>query len=200
MSDLLLSLIPLYGLWIVALVAMLACLAIPVPASVVVMAAGGFSAAGDLDFTQLVVAAAAGYLIGDQILFNVARFGGPPLLDYIRKHPRAPVSTLESAESLIKRRGIVAVFLSRTVLSPLGATVGLLSGALGLGWAKFSVAAVPAGLLWAFAYSSLGYAFAGRIAELASLIGGGIGVVLTGTTVVVLVAWLIRSARINPSK
>lgn len=191
----LLALVPVYGLWIVALVAMLACLALPVPASIVVMAAGGFAAVGDLQYTQLVLAASAGFIIGDQLLFNLARFGGQPLLERIKCHPKAPHATLNSAESLIHRHGVIAVFISRTLLSPLGASVGLLSGALGLDWTKFSTAAIPAGLCWALAYTSLGYTFVGRIGEIATLIGDTIGLVLAGTTVVLILMWLLRPAR-----
>ena len=46
MSDWLLALLPDYGLWILALATYLSCLAVPMPASLLMLAAGGF---GHLD-------------------------------------------------------------------------------------------------------------------------------------------------------
>ena len=194
MIDTFLALVPIHGLWIVALAALLACLAVPVPASMLVMAAGGFAAAGDLQFQQLVLAASTGFIMGDQILYALARRGGRPLVERLQCRPRIG-ALLDSAGSLIQRYGVLAVFVSRTVLSPLGASVGLLSGAFELSWIRFSLAAVPAGIVWASAYSALGYTFSSRIAEIATLIGDSVGLMLAGTEVVVVLLWLVKAIR-----
>lgn len=48
MPDWLLGQVPTYGLWLFAASTFLSCLALPIPASILMLAAGGFVAAGDL--------------------------------------------------------------------------------------------------------------------------------------------------------
>jgi membrane-associated protein len=48
MTDWLLALVPTYGPWLLLACTFLACLALPVPASVLMLGAGSFVAAGDL--------------------------------------------------------------------------------------------------------------------------------------------------------
>ena len=60
MTDWLLALVPTYGLWLIAGTTFASCLALPIPASVIMLAAGGFAAAGDLVLWQVVVSALSG--------------------------------------------------------------------------------------------------------------------------------------------
>ena len=48
MTDWLLALVPQYGLWLLAATTFFSCLALPFPASIMMLTAGGFVAAGDL--------------------------------------------------------------------------------------------------------------------------------------------------------
>ena len=66
MTDWLLAAVPGYGPWLVAAVTFLSCLALPVPASLLMLAAGGFAAAGDLALWQVAGGALAGAVAGDQ--------------------------------------------------------------------------------------------------------------------------------------
>lgn len=194
MIETLLALVPTYGLWVVACSVALSCLALPLPSSVLVMAAGGFAAAGDLHYGELVLATFAGFVVGDQAVYALARRGGPPLVALLTRRPRA-ATVLESAQALIDRHGVLAIFLSRTLLSPLCAWVSCLCGALRFGWARYSVAAALGALCWSIAYSYLGYAFAGYVLEIALVIGHSIGFVLSGVAVAALLWWLLRGAR-----
>ena len=71
MTDWFLGLVPVYGLWLIALVTFASCLALPMPASVVMLAAGGFAASGDLVLWQVIAAALSGAVMGDQFGFLV---------------------------------------------------------------------------------------------------------------------------------
>ena len=72
MTDWLLGLVPQYGLWLLAATTFFSCLALPFPASILMLTAGGFAAAGDLVLWQAFLAAAAGGVAGLQI-FLAAR-------------------------------------------------------------------------------------------------------------------------------
>jgi len=194
MTEALLALVPTYGLWLIGASVMLSCLALPLPSTILVMAAGGFAAAGDLVYWQLVLVAFGSFVIGDQAVYRVARQGGPALVTRIGRRARG-ASALASAERLVERFGVVAVFLSRTVLSPIGPWVGFLAGALRLSWTRFSVASTLGAICWSLAYSTLGYAFADRIATIAPLIGSSTGLVIAGSVAAGLAMWLARSWR-----
>ena len=76
MTDWLLALVPQYGLWLLAVTTLLSCLALPLPASILMLSAGGFAASDDLILWEVVGAALAGAIAGDQIGGTHRRFAG----------------------------------------------------------------------------------------------------------------------------
>lgn len=66
MTEWLLGLVPVHGGWLLAVATFLSCLALPIPASILMLAAGGFAAAGDLTLAGSAGAALAGAVAGDQ--------------------------------------------------------------------------------------------------------------------------------------
>ncbi|MBS1181801.1 MAG: DedA [Proteobacteria bacterium] len=194
MTETLLALVPTYGSWLVLLALLLSCLALPVPSSILVMTAGGFAASGDLVLWQVQAMALLGFVVGDQVAYALAWSGGRPLIARLRSRPGVD-RLFDRAEALLDRHGLLAVFLSRTVFSPLGPYLGYLSGFLGLSWPSFTLAAVVGAICWCAGYSLLGYVFATQIAELASLIGNAIGLLIGGLLVAAAVWYLWRSWR-----
>lgn len=192
MIDTLLELVPLYGLYLIGGVVALSCLAIPLPSSMLVMASGGFAAAGDLVLWQVIAVAFAGFVIGDQAAFYLARWRGRPLLERIRRRPRR-AAMLERAEELVARWGGTAVFVARTVLSPLAPWTSYVGGAAGLRWASFTLAALAGAAFWATAYATLGYQFADKISDIAALIVDWAGIILAAAVAVITGVWLWRS-------
>ncbi len=191
MADTLLALVPAYGVWLILGALLLSCLAVPVPSSILVMAGGAFAAAGDMALWQVQLAAFCGFVTGDQAAYSIARAGGSGFIDRLRAKPKmAPV--LLRAEALLARHGAVAVFFSRTLLSPLGPYTGYLSGALRLRWSHFTIAAVCGAVCWCLLYSLLGYFFANRVSQMASMVGNVIGFIVTAALVVGL-GWYLAA-------
>lgn len=192
--DSLLALLPTYGVWLILITVALSCLALPLPSSMMVMIAGGFAAAGDFAFWHLVGFAHAGFVLGDQVAFWIARHGGGPLINWFeRKSKAAPV--IGKAKGLVDRRGLVAVFLSRTVLSPLGPYVGYISGAFGMAWMPFTVTAIIGAFIWSVGYTWIGFTFAGQIGQIASMISSSVGVIMAGAVAIFGLGWMIQSYR-----
>ena len=194
MTDTLLALVPTYGSWLVLVALLLSCLALPVPSSILVMTAGGFAASGDLVLWQVQAMALAGFVVGDQIAYVLARTGGRSLITRLRCRPGAD-RLFCRAQMLLDRHGLLAVFLSRTIFSPLGPYLGYLSGSLGLPWLSFTLPAVAGALCWCAGYSLLGYAFATQIADIALMIGNAMGFLLGGLLVAATAWYLWRSWR-----
>lgn len=169
MTEFVLNLIPEYGLYLVFFVVMFACMGIPLPASVIVLTAGGLAAAGDLVIWQVLLIAFIAFVVGDQLAFNSARIIGPSLLMRARRVNKI-AKLVDKSENLLNQRGLIAVFLSRTIFSAIGPYVGVASGALHMRWILFSSVAAIAALVWASTYGMAGYLFAGQLPELNGLV------------------------------
>lgn len=179
MTDFVLALVPQYGLWLIFGVVLLACLAFPLPASMLVLASGSFAASGDLIVWQVFVVTFAAFVIGDQIAYRIAHKAGAPLLDWMGQRPRvAPL--VQKSKDLLGRRGTVAVLLSHTVLSPTCPYVSYLCGAGGMTWRAFTATAVFGAGIWSAAYVGLGFVFATQLSQVAEILSDFLGIVMAG--------------------
>jgi membrane protein DedA with SNARE-associated domain len=189
-----LGLVPHYGLWIVATVTLLSCLALPVPASLIMLSAGSFAAAGDLATGSTLSAALGGAVVGDQLGYWLGRRGGPPLLVRLRRHPRR-AALIDRAEAMMRRYSGSSVFLTRWLFSPLGPWLNFAAGAAAFHWPRFTVASLAGESVWVVLYVGLGYSFSGSL-EAASQLAGSVLGMLAGLGVMVgLGFWLIAAAR-----
>lgn len=189
MTEWLLALVPQYGLWLLAATTFFSCLALPFPASILMMTAGGFVAAGDLALVSTVAAAAGGGIAGDQVGFWAGRGVGTPLLNRVRRDP-ARDKLLDKAVAMLNKKGVVAVFLTRWLFSPLGPWVNLVTGSTGYGWHRFTAAGVAGELVWAGLYVGMGYGFAGNIEAASDMLGSVLGLLAGAAAVVFLGLWV----------
>lgn len=192
MTDWLLALVPTYGLWLLAATTFLSCLALPFPASILMLTAGGFAAAGDLVLWQAFGAAAAGGIAGDQLGYWAGRGLGASVMPRLRADP-ARDRLLARADAMIDRRGLVAVFLTRWLLSPLGPYVNLIAGSTRYGWGRFTASGVAGEAVWAGLYVGAGYYFAGNVEAASQALGSGLGMVGGAGAVLALGYWLFSS-------
>lgn len=194
MTDWLLALVPQYGLWLLAATTFLSCLALPFPASILMLTAGGFAAAGDIVLWQAFLAAATGAVAGDQLGYWAGRVLGVSFLTRLRRDPGRD-RLLARADGLMDRRGVLAVFFSRWLVSPLGPWVNLLAGSTRYGWVRFTAAGVAGEAVWAGLYVGTGYGFAGNIQAASDMLGSVLGMVGGLGAVVALGYWLFGGAR-----
>ena len=192
MTAWLLALVPQYGLWLLAATTFLSCLALPFPASILMLTAGGFAAAGDLVLWQAFLAAAAGGIAGDQSGYWAGRGLGTPALARLRRDP-ARDRMLARADALMQRRGIMAIFLSRWLVSPLGPWVNLIAGSTSYRGARFTLAGVAGEAVWAGLYVGAGYGFGGNVEAASDMLGSVLGLVGAVGAVLALGYWLFTS-------
>jgi membrane protein DedA with SNARE-associated domain len=198
MTTWILALVPKYGLWLIFATTFLSCLALPFPASIVMLAAGGFAAAGDLSLWQAFLAAAAGAIAGDQVGYRAGRSFGAPFLARLGADPGRE-RLLARARDLMDRRGSSAIFFSRWLVSPLGPWVNLVAGSSSFGWKRFSIYGVAGEAVWAGLYVGAGYVFAGNIEAASDTIGSALGMVAGAGAVVILGYWLFSGRRADPA-
>ena len=191
MTDWLLALVPQYGIYLLGLCTFASCLALPIPASILMLAAGGFIAAGDLALVGSVGAALCGAVAGDQVGYLGGRWGGRRLIERLGKRA-APLSR---ATAFLARRGGIAVFLSRWLVSALGPYVNLAAGAARQPWGQFTFWGVAGEMVWVGIYVGLGYSFTGNIEAASAMALNLLGFFGAGALALGLGAWLFSMLR-----
>lgn len=169
MTEALLALVPAWGALIVGLANFLACMALPIPASLVMLAAGAFVASGDIDPLAVWVLAILGACLGDQAGYFLGRWGGPHVLRRVEK--RRSGRMVKRATAWLERRRFPAIFFSRWLVSALGPYVNLAAGAARMNWLGFTVPGLSGEIIWCSIYVGLGWAFSRDIRVLGETLG-----------------------------
>lgn len=189
-----LALVPDWGALIVGMANLLACMALPIPASLVMLAAGAFIATGDLVPENVWVAAIIGAIAGDQIGYAIGRLGLTRLAGRFASHRRAARMGHKAARWLDRRR-IPALFLSRWAVSALGPYINLAAGAARMRWLDFTLPAVAGELVWCTIYLGLGWGFARDIEFIGEVLGNLAFAASAGVVAFLLGRALLRRGR-----
>ncbi|HDZ74840.1 MAG TPA: DedA family protein [Aurantimonas coralicida] len=196
MTEIAFGLVSTYGTVLILLATYLSCLGLPVPTSFVMLAGGAFVASGDLVATNVLTAALAGSLLGDQTGYHLGRIGGEALTARLEREPHRAL-VFARARRIVDRWGGVGVFFSTWLVSPLGPYVNLLAGATRMSWMRFMLWDSLGEAIWVAVYLGLGYAFSGRIAQLASLLGNSIAFLTAAVITLLLGRILVRRLRLR---
>jgi membrane protein DedA with SNARE-associated domain len=191
MTDWVYAAVPQYGVALLFLLTFLSCLALPVPASLVMLAAGAFVAAGDLQALPVLGAALAGAVLGDQLGYATGRWGGTAMWARLEARP-GTARLLARARGGLHHRAGSTVYLSRWVFSAIGPWVNLAAGATGVRWRLFSVAGILGEATWVSLYVGLGFAFAANIREAGETMISVIGMLGAGIVALFLGRMLFR--------
>jgi membrane-associated protein len=116
------------------------------------------------EYLALVFAVIAGALVGESIGFGLGRWFGPHI-QHSRLGRRIGDENWARAQRYLDRRGGPAVFISR-FLPVLHSLIPLTVGMSTMRYRKFMAWTVPACVIWAFAYVTVGSAAAGGYREL----------------------------------
>ena len=194
MTEWLLSLVPTYGLWLVALVTFGSCIALPIPASVIMLAAGGFAASGDLVLWQLILFGVTGAVLGDHCGYGAGRLWGSVLVARLERR-RSRQRLISRARRAMEERGGIAIFLSRWLFSPLGPYVNILAGSMRNSWAPFAIYGLCGETIWVTVYILMGNAFAGNLAAASDMIASGLSLIAAASVMLGIGLWLWHPRR-----
>ena len=194
MTAWLLELVPTYGLWLLAGVTFLACLALPVPCSILMLTAGGFVASDDLVLWQVMLCALAGAVLGDQVGYRVGRIGGHDFLHRMAASPQRGV-LIQRAVDLMDKRGSVGIFFTRWLFAPVGPWANFAAGATGFDYGRFTIWAILGETVWVSLYVLMGYGFAGNIEAASDMAGSVLGIVAGAAAMLAFGWWLAVSLR-----
>lgn len=194
MTDWLLALVPVWGIWLVGIATFLSCMALPIPSSVIMLAAGGFVASGDLVLWEVALAALAGAVAGDQLGFLASKGGARGMIGRIAASP-GRAELIARATAYARDKGLAAVFLSRWLVSPLGPWVNIAAGLSGMSWLPFTIAGIAGEAVWVALYVGMGRATAGSLEAASAAIGNLLGLLGAGAAALALGWWLLRAMR-----
>lgn len=189
-TDQLLAALSQYGLPVLFFVIMIAAVGVPLPISMMLVAAGSFVELGEMKLWQVIVVASAGAVIGDQIGYALGRWGGQRVGERIKRRKDGAAKIAQSA-AFAKRWGAVGIFFTRWLITPLGPWLNLTSGMTGYPWPRFFLWDVLGEVLWVVLYVMLGKFFSGRVQELVEILGN-LGWVIVGLIAAVILGWRLR--------
>ena len=187
LSDQLLALLSQYGLPVLFAVIAIAAVGIPLPISMMLVAAGSFVELGEMKLWQVILVASAGAILGDQIGYALGRWGGQRVAGRLRRR-RKGAEQIERADAFARRWGAAGIFFSRWLITPLGPWLNLTSGMAKYPWPRFLVWDVLGEVLWVVLYVMLGKFFSDRVQELVEILGNLAWVVL-GLVVAAILGW-----------
>jgi membrane protein DedA with SNARE-associated domain len=188
-TEQLLSWLTLYGLPALFVVLVVASVGVPLPVTLLLVAAGSFVEQGEMKLWEVCALACAGAVTGDQIGYWIGRVGERGVVRKITSRFGGEAG-VERAEAFTRRWGGAGVFLSRWLFTPLGPWINQTSGAARYSWSRFTLWDVLGEALWVVLYVSLGRAFSGSVQELADLLGN-LAWVAVGALATILLGWKV---------
>jgi membrane protein DedA with SNARE-associated domain len=162
-------------------------LGIPFPGETMLISAALYAGVThQLSIGVIIVVAAAGAIIGDNIGFGLGHWGGYRILlrygHYIRLHE----GRVKLARYLFQQHGGKVVFFGRFV-SVLRTYAAFLAGTARMRWPRFLVFNAAGGIVWATGYGAGAYIAGNQINKLS----GPVDLALAGAAVVVVVTLIL---------
>ncbi len=189
-SDFALAALITYGPLALALTLLLGAAGLPLPGSIVLLAAGAFARQGFIDWRYAWIAAVLGVVAGDSIAYAIGRMGGVWAEDRL-----ARMSAWQKATDEFARRGGWAIFLTRFLITPLGVAVSLIAGISAYAWQRFVLVDLSGEFLWVTIYGGIGFALGSQwqvasqfISDFSGLILG-VALLITGIVLGVRFVW-----------
>ncbi len=154
LTDLFLTGMLTYGPLALGLALLLGALGIPVPGTLFVLAAGAFVRQGVLDLFTASGLGLLGAVLGDSASYAIGYFAK----GWVER--RFGQSTAwQKARNTFERRGGLAIYLTRFLLTPLALPTNLIAGGSGYSFWRFLAYDVAGEFTWIVLYGGLGYAF-----------------------------------------
>jgi len=173
-----------HGLPLLFLVVMLESFGIPLPGETAVIFFGVLASKGDYDVVTVIVVAASGAIVGDNLgYWFLGRIGGRALFRRNKYLHRYAETVIPRAERIMQRHGAATVFFGRFI-AILRFTAAWVAGLGRMHWWKFLFWNAAGGIAWATLVSLVSYyggkAAADAIARYGIYAGIAIAVVSVG--------------------
>lgn len=187
-----------YGYWVVLLAVAIESTGIPFPGETTLVAAAVYaSTQHSLNIALVIVAAAAGAILGDNTGYTIGKYGGYPLIRRILGLLHVGEDKLLYTQRFFEKHGDKTVFFGR-FLAVLRAWAAFLAGANHMPRRAFFIWNAAGGIIWATIYGLLGYILGNNLPLLGKILKdlGIFGFVALGVVVVAIIGvWFVRRRR-----
>ncbi len=184
-SDLFLNWIVVYGPPVLALALFTGALGVPLPGTLFVIAAGAFVRQEVLSLVPTLSIGLVGVVLGDTLSFGIGRVARS-WIDRRFAHTAA----WQNAAGEFQKRGGVAVYLTRWLLTPIAVPVNLVAGTSGYSLWSFVGYDLAGELTWILLYGTLGYIFGSQWEAISTFVSDFSGVIV-GVAALLIGAWLL---------
>ncbi len=147
-----------YFLFLVLLLENTIVVGLLVPGETVLLAASFLSYQGYFDLERVLIIAALGATIGNNIGYIFGRVGGRPLIERFGAYVGVSPKTVRAAEEYFTKHGGKTVFIGRFA-SGIRVFVSLLAGASHMNYSRFFVYTLAAVITWTVLIGSIGFFF-----------------------------------------
>jgi len=154
LTDLFLTGMITYGPLALGLGLLLGALGVPAPSTLMVIAAGAFVRQGVLEAAAAVSLGLLGAVMGDSLSYALGRFAKTWVA---RRLGRS--AAWGRAQGSFQRRGGLAVYLTRWLLTPLAVPINLIAGSSGYSFWQFLSYDLAGEVTWIALFGGLGYLF-----------------------------------------
>jgi membrane protein DedA with SNARE-associated domain len=183
-----------YGYWAVFFGVMLENAGVPVPGETILLVAGYFAATGEFHLALVMLIAATGAVIGDNIGFAIGHHYGRAFLLRVGRFFFLTPRRYEHMERYFERHGNKTILVARFITG-LRVFAALLAGASKMPWRFFVVYNVAGAILWSVVITSLGYLFGQSLPLLIKWVGRSGTALLIAAIVIAVIIWRVRKHR-----
>jgi len=183
-----------YGYWAVFFGVMLENAGVPVPGETILLIAGYFASTGKFHLGLVMLIAATGAVLGDNIGFAIGHHFGRNVLLRIGRFFFLTPKRLAHMENYFERHGNKTILVARFITG-LRVFAALLAGASKMPWRVFIVFNMAGAVLWSVVISTLGYLFGQSLPLLIKWVGRSGTILLISAIVVGIVVWRVRKHR-----
>ncbi|MEV7499566.1 DedA family protein [Streptomyces sp. NPDC093018] len=145
-----------YGYWAVGAVILVEDFGIPAPGETILLAAGVYAGAGELDIVKVALIAFAAAVVGDNIGYLIGHFGGRAFVHRWGKYVFLTPKRFAAAEDFFARHGGVIVTVARFI-EGLRQANGIVAGTSGMHWRRFLAFNALGAALWVGLWTTLAY-------------------------------------------
>lgn len=191
LTELALTYMVAYGPLALGIILFSGALGLPLPGTLLVMAAGAFVRQGALEWAATLSLALVGVVVGDTVSFGLGRYAQawiPPRM------ANSPAWT--TATQSFKSQAGIAVYLTRFLFTPLAIPTNLIAGSSGYGFWRFLSFDFLGELTWLGLYGAIGYIFGSQWDVVADFVGDFSGL-LAGVAFLVLGVYFYRRWQIR---
>ncbi len=179
-----------FGAPMVGCILLLGAMGVPLPTSLVVIAAGAFMRQELLNLYTTPIFGLIGAIVGDTAVYGVGRFANQWL-----ERRFGGSKAWQNAKARFDKRGGIAIYLTRWLVTALAIPTNLVAGSSRYPFSRFLFFDSAGEITWLLLFGGLGYAFGDQWELITEFITNFSGVILSVLFVVAGVYLLVRFSR-----